>query len=169
MTDINLINKTMSNQVITKLSPSQQQILKHAITHTYGKLVWFPDALKGYARNKVLDSLFKKALITTDGDDWLVTAEGYELLQEAPVSSTAIQPTEVAEPRTHANSKQAQVIAMLKRPQGATIPEIFEATGWSSHTVRGTFYGVIKKRLQLKITSTKEPGSDRIYRITSSE
>jgi hypothetical protein len=55
------------------------------------------------------------------------------------------------------------VIAMLKRPEGATIAQICEATGWMPHTVRGTFAGAFKKKLGLQITSAKEAGADRIY------
>jgi hypothetical protein len=63
-------------------------------------------------------------------------------------------------------SKQAQVIAMLKRPEGATIAQICETTGWQAHTVRGTFAGAFKKKLKLDITSTKEAGADRVYMIS---
>ncbi|PPU86604.1 DUF3489 domain-containing protein, partial [Xanthomonas albilineans] len=63
------------------------------------------------------------------------------------------------------NSKQAQVIAMLKRPEGATIAQICEATGWQPHTVRGTFAGAFKKKLDLSIVSDKAPGGERVYRI----
>lgn len=73
--------------------------------------------------------------------------------------------TEAPAKRTRANSKQAQVIALLQRPEGATIPQICETTGWQSHTVRGTFAGAFKKKLGLDITSSKEAGGDRIYRI----
>lgn len=67
--------------------------------------------------------------------------------------------------RTRDNSKQALVIAMLKRPEGATITQICEATGWQQHTVRGTFAGAIKKKLGLTITSDKVEGAGRVYRI----
>jgi len=67
--------------------------------------------------------------------------------------------------RTRANSKQAQVIALLQRPDGTTITQICEATGWQSHTVRGTFAGAFKKKLGLDITSSKEAGGERIYRL----
>ncbi|MFZ5635431.1 MAG: DUF3489 domain-containing protein [Pseudomonadota bacterium] len=66
---------------------------------------------------------------------------------------------------TRQNSKQAQVIAMLKRPEGATIPQICEATGWQAHTVRGTFAGAFKKKLGLTVTSDKAEGGVRVYRI----
>ena len=71
------------------------------------------------------------------------------------------------------NSKQALVIEMLKRPEGATIAQICEATGWQAHTVRGTFAGALKKKLGLTIVSEKiegpagTPGAgQRLYRIT---
>ena len=56
---------------------------------------------------------------------------------------------------------------MLKRPEGATIPQICEVTGWQAHTVRGTFAGALKKKLGLIVVSEKLYGSDRTYRIQS--
>lgn len=65
-----------------------------------------------------------------------------------------------------AGTKQAQVIAMLKRPEGATIEQIVEATGWQSHTVRGAMAGALKKRLGLAITTEKVEGRGRVYRLS---
>ena len=62
-------------------------------------------------------------------------------------------------------TKQAQVIAMLERPGGATIAQIVEATGWLPHTVRGAIAGALKKRLGLEVTSDTEEGRGRVYRI----
>ncbi len=81
-------------------------------------------------------------------------------------SATAATAEPSKTPRTRDNTKQAQVIAMLKRPEGATIAQICDATGWQQHTVRGTFAGAFKKKLGLDITSTKDAGSERCYRIT---
>ena len=159
----------MSNE----LTETQEIILLHSHQHTEGKIVWFPEHIKGGARQKVLDGLFNRALITQVGDDWFIAAEGYDALgvpRKAPISSEAlnkvIEAAEAQQPRTRDNSKQAQVIAMLMRPEGATIAQICEATGWKQHTVRGTFAGAFKKKLGLEITSTKESGGQRLYRIS---
>lgn len=66
--------------ITTQLTPAQHAILAHAVEHTSGKIDWFPDNIKGGARKKVLDGLFNRALITTDGTDWFVAAEGYDAL-----------------------------------------------------------------------------------------
>jgi hypothetical protein len=61
-------------------------------------------------------------------------------------------------------SKQDEVIAMLRRPKGATVDEVSRATGWQRHTVRGVFSGTLKKKLGLTIASAKEERG-RVYRV----
>jgi len=61
-------------------------------------------------------------------------------------------------------SKQDDVIAMLRRAEGATIEEVANATGWQRHTVRGVFSGTLKKKLGLTLASAKEKRG-RVYRI----
>jgi hypothetical protein len=64
-----------------------------------------------------------------------------------------------------AGSKEAQVIAMLRRPEGATLAQIGESTGWQTHTIRGFFAAALKKRHGLAVTSEKPQGGERTYRI----
>ena len=62
-------------------------------------------------------------------------------------------------------TKQAQLIAMLKRPEGATIAQVVEATGWQPPTVRGALAGALKEPLGLEVVSEKVAERGRVYRI----
>ena len=65
-------------------------------------------------------------------------------------------------------SKQGEVIAMLRRPEGATVDEVASAMGWQRHTVRGLFSGALKKKLGLTLASAKEERG-RVYRIAAAD
>lgn len=64
-----------------------------------------------------------------------------------------------------AETKQSQLIAMLKQPDGATIAEIAKALEWQPHTVRGALAGALKKKLGLTIDSEKAADRGRVYRL----
>ena len=80
----------------------------------------------------------------------------------APTSEAPDAPNPVA---VRAGTKQAQIIALLQRPEGASIGEIVEATGWQAHSARGMISSALKKKLGLAITSTKEQGRGTVHRI----
>lgn len=60
-------------------------------------------------------------------------------------------------------SKTDQVLALLKRPGGATAKELMEATGWQPDSVRGFLSGTIRKKIGLTVTSTKGEDGERSY------
>ena len=78
-------------------------------------------------------------------------------------------------PTPRAGTKQAKMIEMLRRPEGATVEQIAEATGWQKHTIRGAISGALKKKLGLTVeaTRTREVGPNQtgakgsltVYRI----
>lgn len=94
--------------------------------------------------------------------DQLATTTEAEPPTEAPAATPPAAPRKQRD-----NTKQALLIAMLKRPEGASIAEIVEATGWQAHTVRGAIAGALKKKLGLNVTSEKVDGR-RAYRIEQS-
>src|ERR1700749_404493 len=79
---------------------------------------------------------------------------------------SAIEALPDPEPQPDAKrpSKQDEGIAMLRRPEGATVDEVSSATGWQRHTVRGVFSGTLKKKLGLTIASANQERG-RVYRI----
>ena len=79
-------------------------------------------------------------------------------------SAIEVLPEPEPEPDAKRRSKQDEVIAMLCRPEGATVDEVASAMGWQRHTVRGLFSGTLKKKLQLPLASTQEERG-RVYRI----
>src|SRR3954451_15381791 len=87
----------------------------------------------------------------------------------AAFAQLPVEPEPVAgfvEPR--AGSKQARVIGLLQRPQGATIDEVAAAMGWQQHTVRGLISGALKKKLGLPVVSEKTERG-RLYRIATGQ
>jgi len=82
--------------------------------------------------------------------------------KSAPKGKKAAKAKEAAAPRE--GSKTAQVIAMLQRKNGATLPEIVKTMGWQKHTVRGFMAGAMKKA-GFTVESFKPEGGDRTYKI----
>ena len=66
------------------------------------------------------------------------------------------------QPRT----KAAQILALLKRPAGATLKAIMVATGWQAHSVRGFISGHLVKKMKLRVKSFRRDG-ERVYAIKS--
>ena len=85
-------------------------------------------------------------------------------LQALPAASTDLSTPKRIAIRT--GTKQAQIIALLQRPEGASITEIVAATGWMAHSVRGLISGALKKKLGLDVTVVTAAGRGRIYHIS---
>lgn len=63
-------------------------------------------------------------------------------------------------------NKQAALLDLLKRPAGATIAALMDASNWQQHSVRGFLAGVVRKKLGLELVSAVED-DQRIYRIVA--
>ena len=109
----------------------------------------------------------------------IATAAGLEAIGVEPVVASAVaaarKPTSASEAEPapepakpsarRAGTKQAQIIALLQRPEGAAISEIVAETGWQAHSVRGVISGALKKKLGLPVTAEQVAGRGRCYRL----
>ncbi|MCQ4162154.1 DUF3489 domain-containing protein [Roseomonas sp. GC11] len=97
---------------------------------------------------------------------------------EAPMAALRLAlagPASPAPRKPREGTKQEAVLALLRRPEGATIAQICEATGWQQHTVRGFFAG-LKRRQGITVIAAERirqvgpnkegaRGSYSVYRI----
>jgi hypothetical protein len=116
-------------------------------------------ALKAIEKSaKALGLGLEDVLQAADGlvDGRMSPAEFLAELQDRPETP--------ARPKTRAGTKQAKMIDLMKRPQGATVEQIAKATGWQHHTIRGAISGALKKKLGLKVEATKADDGT-VYRI----
>jgi hypothetical protein len=113
----------------------------------------------------------------TGADAAATPARGKAKAKAARAKSTKARKAAAADkPTPRTGTKQAQMIEMLKRPEGATVEQIAAATGWQHHTVRGAISGALKKKLGLTVEATRTrevgpnktgaKGSSTVYRIT---
>ena len=151
---------------MTKLTDTQLTVLTAASRREDGAILPLPKNLKGGAATKVVDALIRKGFVERiaeggpAGDDFLkITRDGLEAINADPDEGPK------APRKMREGTKQAALIDMLRREEGATIGQIVEATGWRSNTIRGAISGALKKKLGLTVTSEKNDGGERAYRI----
>lgn len=68
-----------------------------------------------------------------------------------------------AKPGAKRKTKKALVIELLSRPQGATVNDMVEATGWLPHTVRASLTRLRQAGHRIVRQDSEEKGS--VYRI----
>jgi hypothetical protein len=107
------------------------------------------------------------------GTTLIATGAGLAAIGIEPVVAQAMaglrkaswEPQEPAPATLRKGTKQAELIALLRTPDGASILEISAVTGWQTHSVRGVISGQLKKKLGLAVTSERVEGRGRVYRI----
>ncbi|WP_296644738.1 DUF3489 domain-containing protein [Roseinatronobacter sp.] len=162
-----------------KLTDTQTIILSRAATRPGNLAMPLPEGLHGAAAKMAVNRMITNGWLeevdanTRKGEPlWRETGDGHGttlVATEAGLAAIGIAPVVASNtPKPvaiRAGTKQAQIIALLQRPEGASIAEIAEATGWLAHSARGLISGGLKKKLGLQITSQKEQGRGSVYRI----
>ena len=86
------------------------------------------------------------------------------LTAKAQSDDAAASKAKAASAAAPAPSKLDQLVALLRTPGGATLPELQSATGWQVHSVRGAMAGALRKK-GYSVVSEKPEGGLRRYRI----
>jgi Protein of unknown function (DUF3489) len=87
-------------------------------------------------------------------------------LASKSTTSRAKKPTGAATARnSRTGTKTEAVLTLLKRPDGASLKEIMNATSWQAHSVRGFISGTLGKKMNLTVLSTKTEDGERRYSI----
>ena len=177
-----------------KLTDTQSLILSAASQRADNLAMPLPKGLHGAAAKKVVTMMIERGWLeevdakvrkgeplwreTGDGHGTTLVVTGAGLLAigvepvvvktMAAICTHAAQPLASKPPTPREGTKQAQIIALLQRPEGATIAEIVGATGWQAHSARGMISGALKKKLGLPITSEKVDGRGTVHRLHGS-
>ena len=104
-------------------------------------------------------------LVVTDAGLLAIGIEPVVVKTMAAIRDHAAEAPVPKQPTPRAGTKQAMLIEMLQTAEGATMEEIIAVTGWQAHSARGAMSGALGKKLGLVVTSAKEEGRGRVYRI----
>jgi len=177
-----------------KLTETQTIILNAAAQRADNLAMPLPKGLHGAAAQKVITMMIGRGWLeevdadirkreplwreTGDGHGTtlIATMAGLEAIGIEPVVASTMtslrkanpepEPADVPKPvAIRAGTKQAQIIALLQRPEGAAITEIAAETGWLAHSVRGMISGALKKKLGLPVASAKVEGRGTVYKL----
>ncbi len=154
---------------MSKLTPNQEKILTAASARRGGAILPLPGGIKlrGGALNTTLASLVNRGFVIERGKNkkTVITKAGRAAIgadagqtrrggnqHNGSTSSIAIRP----------GTKQAQLLALLTRANGAAMSEMTKATGWQSHSVRAALTGLRKRGHEIE--RSVEAGASR-YRV----
>jgi hypothetical protein len=92
------------------------------------------------------------------------TAKGAKPKKTAKPNQKAAKPErKAAAPRPE--SKGTQILALIRRPKGATLAELAKLTGWQNHSIRGFLSGTVGKKMGLTVESAKREDGERVYSL----
>jgi hypothetical protein len=176
---------------MTKLTDTQTMILSAGAQRPENIALPLPKGLAGAAAKMAVTKMIEHgwlqevdANLRRNEPLWRETGDGHgttlvvtdagllAIRNEAVVVKTSVAShgganaePEVKHPTLRTGTKQALLITMLRRAEGATMPEIIAATGWQAHSVRGAMSGALGKKLGLVFVSARDDARGRVYRI----
>ena len=177
---------------MTKLTETQTIVLTAGAQRPDNLAMPLPKGLAGAAAKMSVTKMIEHGWLqevdasSSRGDPlWRETGDGYGttlVVTDAGLLAIGIEPvvvktvvamrehatkaSEVVKPTPRVGTKQAMLISLLQAPEGATMEAMTAATGWQVHSLRGIMSGALGKKKGLTVTSAKENGKCRVYRIS---
>jgi Protein of unknown function (DUF3489) len=154
---------TLKGAALSKVSAKLAKLgLAREIEAKPGAPIWRrDDAGQGYALKLTAAGL--KAIAVDEGpQDAIEPSEAPQ-----PQAKNGVSPDErrgAARMTPRDDSKLALVIELLRRADGATIPNLTEATGWLPHTTRAALTGLRKRGYA--VIRERIGAGDSVYRIS---
>ncbi len=169
---------------MTKLTETQMIILSTGAQRPDNIALPLPKGLAGAAAKMAVTKMIERgwlqeveANLRRGEPLWRETGDGHGttlVVTDAGLLAIGIEPVATSVEKAQSEpvairtgTKQAQIIALLQRPEGASIAEIVTATGWQPHSARGMISGALKKKLGLPIIAEKVEGRGTVYLLTS--
>ena len=175
-----------------KLTETQTNILTASAKRPDNIAMPLPKGLAGAAAKMAITKMLERGWLQEVDANlrrgeplWRETGDGHGttlVVTDAGLSAIGIEPVvaqamaairkhadampEAKLPTQRAGTKQAMLIALLQAPEGATMDAMITATNWKPHTLRGAMSGALGKKLGFIVTSAKEGGRGRVYRIS---
>ncbi len=157
---------------MTELSTAQRTILTTAAEAPETEIRQFMQHIKSpVIQDKMITALLRKKLVTVRGNEavgnhykfdketeFVISQAGLDVIngkqpEEKPEAPAEVKKDDNPKPET----KQAIIINLLSREEGATLAELIDATGWKPHSVRGHLSNLRKKRgLPIETFTTSE-------------
>jgi hypothetical protein len=142
-----------------KLNDLQLILLSTASQRESACLLPYPDQLTAAEASirKAAETLLKcglvqesptrdaKLLWRTENDEVLTLIITEAGLQAIGADGGAVQAAEAPAPAPPSESKASMVLGLLQRSEGATLPELIDATAWLPHTTRAALTGLRRK------------------------
>src|SRR5437868_11962204 len=132
---------------VSKLTDTQRKVLMAAAT-AEDHVITIPKDVRGGAAKKLADGLVAAGYAKRGGNGLVATAAGLRAAGAEPKAKRAAKSSAQRATRAlRTGTKQEEVIALLRQPDGATLAEVCKATDWQPHTARAFISATLGKRL----------------------
>ena len=141
---------------MAKLNPKQTALLEHASRQPGGSIIPLPDSLDmtTAALNSTLGGLRRRKLVVKAEDGvWRITDAG------RAAASLPVDTKQAPRPK----GRKGELLSLLERPSGTTMPDMIATTGWQAHSIRAAMTGLRKSGFD--VCREQQADGPSVYRV----